>query len=142
MDDYLVAMSCEVGFIIQPAGLVAHTPRRILQYFETEYARRVGDGYWVDRLMANVKAYPRVLLPDTRFLKEVEGIRAAGGRVVKIVRIDLPAHGDEYVSEQSIDLIEPDLLIGVKTDDYGIVNGVARHLVSGRWDLAALYDYR
>ncbi len=140
MNDYLDAMSEQTGLVILPAGLVAHTPRRLLQYFGTEYVRRVCDSYWVDTLMRNIQGHDRVLIPDTRFANEVDGIRAAGGRVIKIVRTDMVASSDEHVSERSIDLIEPDLLIGVPTGDLSVSHLIASYLTAGRWDDACRYE--
>lgn len=82
--------------------------------------------------MRNIQGHDRVLIPDTRFVNEVHGIRTAGGRVIKIVHTDMVASGDEHVSERSIDLIEPDLLIGVPTGDLSVSRLIASYLAAGR----------
>jgi hypothetical protein len=49
---------------------------------------------------------------DVRFPNEADHIRAAGGKVIKVVRPALEGkQGDTHASETSIDEIEPDILL-------------------------------
>ena len=54
----------------------------------------------------------RWVITDVRFPNEAEHIRAAGGKIIKVVRPSLEGkQGDTHSSETSIDEIEPDHLI-------------------------------
>ena len=54
----------------------------------------------------------RWCITDVRFPNEAEMIRAAGGKVIKVVRPSLEGkQGDTHASETSLDSIEPDLLL-------------------------------
>lgn len=142
MDLFLEAMCSETGLSIQPAGKIARSPREVMQYFGTEYVRRTQDDYWIQRLIVGVQRHRRALVPDTRFLNETAAIRLAGGRVIKIVRIDAPEKTDGHSSETEMAAIEPDLLIGVRTDDLSLPKRIANLVAAGKFAAACKYDYR
>jgi hypothetical protein len=148
MDLYLATMRTVTGLLeIQPAGLVAHTPRQVAQFFGTDYVRRIQDDYWIQHtingLRPNLKgAAQRVLIPDTRFPNEAAALRAAGGRIIKIIRIDAPTSADEHPSEKMVDAIEPDLLLGVRTGDLTLVDRAAKLIAMNKFDRALSLDYR
>ena len=52
IDDALSSLSALVELDLQPRGLVARTPRELMQFFGTEYVRSIQDDYWVAYLMA------------------------------------------------------------------------------------------
>lgn len=67
-------------------------------------------------------------ITDVRFPNEASHIRAAGGKIIKVVRPALEGkQGDTHASETSIDEIEPDILIindGTRDDLLGQVRTV------------------
>jgi hypothetical protein len=143
MDMFLQAMRAETGLAnIQPAGMVAHSPREVMQYIGTEYVRRAQDDYWIQRLLADTKDERRVLVPDTRFINEANALRSAGGRIIKVVRIDAPEKKDGHASETEMAAIEPDLLIGVRTGDLSLPTKIASLIALGKFAAACRYDYR
>ena len=81
--------------------------RRLQQVLGTEVGREVlGASIWVDTGMEKVaKAHARgvpVVITDCRFDNEAEAVRAAGGKVVRVVRPSLPAPTDGHASESGI----------------------------------------
>ena len=116
MDLYVEAMSLATALTIKPAGRIARTPREVAQFFGTDYVRAAKDDYWVQRTVDGLKQpirgidgkvtaaarrrglCRRILISDTRFPNEVEALRAVGGLIIKIVRIDVPVASDEHKS--------------------------------------------
>lgn len=80
--------------------------RRLQQALGTEVGREILPGsVWADTGMAKVARHRRdlasVVITDCRFDDEAEAVRAAGGKVVRIVRPSLPAT-DSHTSESGI----------------------------------------
>ena len=148
LDLYVNAMRAVTGLPnIEAAALVASTPRQVAQFFGTEYVRRAQDDYWIHRTIDNLRtgtsrARRRVLIPDTRFPNEVTAIRAAGGKIITVVRIDALPSTDGHSSESLIDTIEPDLLLGVRTGDLALVERAAKLIAWNKFDRAKSLDYR
>lgn len=142
LDLFLVAMRVETGLPIEPAGCTARTPREVLQYFGTEYVRRASPNYWVDRTLQDIGKSRLVLVPDTRFLNEAEGVRAKGGFIIEIVRIDVPQNTDSHTSETERATLKPDLIVGVRTGDMDLPKRVANLIAKGKFKSALRYDYR
>jgi hypothetical protein len=115
MDDFVRQMSQATGLIIFPRGMVAKNPREVLQFFGTEYVRYVKGSFWVDYLISAAKLHENVLVPDTRFLNEALAIKATGGKIFRITRVDLVDSNDTHASETEMDSIKCDLYIGTKT---------------------------
>lgn len=66
------------------------TPRWILQYFGTEVCRgNMLDSIWVDSTMARYTG-KNTVISDTRFINEIEQIRAQGGKIVLVKRTTMP----------------------------------------------------
>lgn len=141
MDLFVDAMCLETGLAIQPAGKIARSAREILQFFGTEYVRRAQSDYWIQRLLHDA-SQRRVLVPDTRFANEVTALRSVGGRIIKIVRIDIQPTEDAHASEEEQKTIEPDLLIATRTGDLSLPSRVANLVALGKFDAALRYDYR
>jgi hypothetical protein len=76
------------------------TPRYVLQYWGTEVIRKgFHDDMWVASLehrLLNTKN--DIVITDCRFPNEIKAIRAAGGRVVRIIRGPEPAWFDHAKS--------------------------------------------
>jgi len=67
---------------------MAITPRWVLQYWGTEVARRnFHDDIWIASLENKLrKITDDVVISDCRFPNEIAAIKAAGGRVIRVVR--------------------------------------------------------
>ena len=81
--------------------------RRLQQALGTEVGRETLPGsVWADTGMAKVARHRRdlasVVITDCRYDDEAEAVRAAGGKVVRVVRPSLPAPTDGHASESGI----------------------------------------
>ena len=66
------------------------TPRWVLQYFGTEVMRgNMYDGIWVDSCLGRYKG-DNTVISDTRFVNEIEKIKAKGGKIICVKRGELP----------------------------------------------------
>lgn len=142
LDLFVPAMAKETALPILPRGLIARTPRDIMQLFGTEYVRSIQDDYWICRTIDKIRSEKRVLIPDTRFVKEADKIKAINGRIIEIIRIDLPDSGDRHSSETERSRLTPDLVIGVRTGDLSLPTRVAHLIAMGKFNSAKRYDYR
>lgn len=80
------------------------TGRHILQVMGTDIFRSIYGNVWVDACLKNVvdDGSDLAIITDCRFPNEVEGIQAAGGKVVRFLRA--PFRGkDEHESETALD---------------------------------------
>jgi hypothetical protein len=94
------------------------TPRYILQYWGTEIMRgHFHDSIWIDSFIARYNG-GKIVLSDTRFVNEIETIRALKGKVVLIRRGSIPSK--EEMQEKTVHQSEWDW-IG-QTFDYEIDN--------------------
>lgn len=142
IDNYLSVLERATGLALKPKGLVASTPRQLLQYVGTEYVRDSCDLYWVDSLVSKFSAETKVLVPDLRFLNEAYALKAAGGKIIRILRVDAPVNVDMHQSEIEIAAIEPDLVIGTVTGKFWLQQLIADLIRVGNWEEACLFDYR
>lgn len=145
IDSYLDKLETHFGVDLDPAGCVATSPRELLQFIGTEYVRKVNPDYWVDYIIQSTEGKDKILVPDMRFLNEAAKFRAAGGTIIKLVRLDLEDSGDKHSSETELDLIEPDLVLGVRTGDTSILDTASNLITSPNSSLGAyinLLDYR
>lgn len=66
------------------------TRRQILQHLGTEGFRAIDPEHWIkktrERMQAAVRAGFHVVVPDVRFLNEVQAIRDVGGLIVRLER--------------------------------------------------------
>jgi len=69
------------------------TPRWVLQYWGTEVARKgFHNDIWIASLENKLRqSRDSVVISDCRFPNEVESIKAAGGKIVWVVRGELPS---------------------------------------------------
>lgn len=142
LDMYLRGMRQITGADVRPRGMIAHTPRQVLQFFGTEYVRAVSPSYWFDQLALNIRGHQKVLIPDLRFQNEAKFVRSLEGVVVRVTRIDLSSSDDAHASEAEIDGIEPDLELGTVTDRFALQERVARLINAGKFHSTAPFDYR
>lgn len=144
MDLFLAQMREETGLDIQPANMIAYTPRQVLQYFGTEYVRKVQDDFWVQKIVEFVRNHPKkkVLIPDCRFPNEAAAVWGLGGKIIRVLRLDVPLPEDAHPSEREIENITPDLLIGKVSSDMSLQTRIAKLVAMNRFDSALIYDYR
>lgn len=78
------------------------TAREFLQFFGTEVCRRVYNDIWAERLLKDIEIESSLLavVDDVRFTNEVELIKAAGG---KIIRLNRKPFSDDHSSETELD---------------------------------------
>ncbi len=143
MDDFVGKMREVTGLDIQPAEMVAKSPRQLLQFYGTEYVRKASSTYWTDKVVEYILAKGgKVLVPDCRFQNEVDVLRDLNAKVIRIQRLDLADPEDMHPSEQEGKEIQPDLLIGTVWSRYGLQENIAKYVAEGDFDSAMLMDYR
>lgn len=133
MDEYLPAMIAITGLDLQRQNKVAYTPREIMQYFGTDYVRAAQNDYWVSRTLKSAKKRGgNVLLPDTRFLNEYEAVKAAGGKIIKVVRLGGPLSdvGAGHISETEMDQFVPDYTFRISNGDLDEFDSIAKQLMN------------
>jgi molybdopterin-guanine dinucleotide biosynthesis protein len=97
------------------------TVRQVLQMVG-QVGRMLDENLWVDTLLRRVVETPAdlILVDDVRFPNEVEAIKNAGGKVIKLLR---GGSDDPHISERALigyegfDLVVPDLHAG-ETEQY------------------------
>lgn len=111
--------------------------RRFLQRLGKEGVRDVlGEDTWVDKTLNDyvipaLNVGTSIVVPDVRFLNEVQAIRRLGGDIWRVDRPDLPPDKDMHASEQAWRRVKPDVVItndGTMLDLYNQVKR-ARNLI-------------
>jgi len=79
------------------------TGREFMQYFGTDICRKIYPDIWTDRLIKDIKAEePNLaIVTDARFENEIEAIKKAGGKVIRLTRT-IPGE-DYHESEIALD---------------------------------------
>jgi hypothetical protein len=73
------------------------TPRLILQKMGTEACRHgIADNIWIAALEKRIHGYQDVVISDCRFPNELDFVRSAGGKIVRVKRGDDPP--SEYLA--------------------------------------------
>jgi len=82
--------------------------RQILQIFGTEICRKIFHDVWVNACLTKVRSeQPELaIITDVRFPNELDGIKKAGGRVIRFTRAPF-AGQDEHESETALDNTPP-----------------------------------
>jgi energy-coupling factor transporter ATP-binding protein EcfA2 len=142
VDEFLRALCVETGLGLMPRGLVARTPRELLQFVGTNYVRAVHDGFWIERFRLRIRGHRRALVPDLRFQNEAECLRAMGAKIIRVRRIDAQAPTDAHPSEMDSENIEADLEVGAVTGDLSLPKRVATLIARNRFDASRAYDWR
>lgn len=107
IDRAIGGLEAWTGLHLPHRGLVAYTPRQLLQYVGTDYIRSVDPDYWINYLIGDIPRQPLVAVTDVRFANEAAAIHRAGGVVVRITRPGLVSD-DNHPSEAEIDRLEVD----------------------------------
>ena len=78
------------------------TARELLQYFGTDIMRRMYNNVWVDYAIKNILREKSNIsvIADVRFPNEVEAIKSAGGKVIRLTR---EFAQDSHSSENALD---------------------------------------
>lgn len=99
------------------------TPRLILQKFGTEACRTgIADNIWIAALEKRIHGYEDVVITDCRFPNEIDFIRSAGGKIIRVKRGDDPTPEElskMHISETAWNNYDPDFVIhneGTKDD--------------------------
>lgn len=121
LDDGLGMLRALVGEAVQPRGLVARTPRQLMQYLGTDYVRSVYPTFWIDKVAERLNLIRhhgtgKALVPDLRFHNEAATIRAAFGMIVRVVRVDFPVSTDPHESERQIAELREDIRVEHATE--------------------------
>ena len=89
----------------KPSSKKMMTAREFLQSFGTDVCRKIKPDVWTSSCIARIKMSQTELaiVPDCRFPNEVEAIKEAGGKVIRLTR---SPHEDSHLSENAL------------TDDY------------------------
>ena len=91
------------------------TPRLILQKMGTEACRAgIADNIWIAALEKRIHGYEDVVVSDVRFPNEIDFVRSAGGKIVRVKRGDDPTPEElskMHISETAWNHIVPDLTI-------------------------------
>ena len=113
-----VAAACGVT----PDYINAHKARfrPILQWWGTDFRRaQFGEDYWLKQMATALAAQSpgaTVLITDVRFANEAALVRARGGRLVKVVRLNYaPPAGEGHASETELDRVIPDETIAAES---------------------------
>ncbi len=121
------------------------SPRQLLQVIGTECFRdRVHPDFWVkvcerDTLKPLIKANENIVISDCRFPNEANCIRALGGTMVRITRMNYhPEKVDMHPSETALDKWDFDFQIGAADGNldelYKKINDVVKNINKGeRW---------
>ncbi|USM11560.1 dNMP kinase [Citromicrobium phage vB_CbaS-RXM] len=103
-DEDTIARMIEGDLKEVPTDLLAgQTPRWAMQTLGTEWGRElIGENLWVDATMNKAATLPQVVITDVRFLNELEAVRTAGGRVIRIEDTSEGRTSDTHESEAHI----------------------------------------
>lgn len=99
----------DMRIIVHPAG--AMTAREVMQFVGTKIFRKMYNNVWVDSTISRIVEdnVDLAIIADCRFPNEVEGVQAAGGKVIRLLRTP---HEDNDESETALDGYEGfDLII-------------------------------
>lgn len=84
------------------AAFGGKSTRFAMQTLGTEWGRdTIASDLWVDTAMARARQFDRVVVSDVRFPNEVEAIKQAGGKIIRIWRPGLTV--DSHPSESLIE---------------------------------------
>lgn len=110
-----------------------YSPRRILQWWGTEYRRAQQPNYWstkvalaVARMHANDQE--RVVITDCRFPNEATAVRTMGGEIWQVTRPGQPVVEGGHASQTDGSALQPDAALVNGSDIDGLRHSVLRLL--------------
>jgi hypothetical protein len=103
------------------SGYGTMSARQFLQYVGTEIMRKINPNIWIDNCLDRIKEdnAPIAIISDCRFINEIEAVKKAGGKVVKLTR-EPPEESDKSSLDKEIASHASELDID-KYDDYDFV---------------------
>jgi hypothetical protein len=111
------------------------TARQVMQEVGTGIGRRMHKDIWVEACLRSIRNDNAELavIDDVRFPNEVDAIRAAGGKVVRLHRA--PYREDEHESETALDFYEPfdAHILGRHDTPWKACNNLLNHLQAFGW---------
>jgi len=110
IDDYLDPLMGMAGLKLKPLGLVASSPRELLQYIGTEYIRGASPSYWLD-IVAKEMIQGNIIIADVRYLNEARLIMDKGGKIIRITRPTDGVTEDMHISERENAQIKADYIV-------------------------------
>lgn len=142
LDKQLDALKRETKLDLKPLGMVARTPRQVLQFVGTDYVRSIQDSYWVDVVVKQMQSDPKAwyIVTDLRFINEAEQIRSLGGIVLRVLRL---AKRDSAVPEHASEELnfDPDYTLGVMENNWSVPRWLAKETKQGwNWVNVRLND--
>ena len=145
IDNHIEGLSLATGLEIKPRGLVAETPRQLLQYVGTDYVRSICDSYWVDYIRGQILRLDdkdkKVLVADARFKNEAQVIRDVGGKVVVLLR-EGQQSSDQHKSETELTEIQPDSVFYFKNGDFTLHAKIAKAISENQFEQCQQDDWR
>lgn len=91
---------------VRPDGTLL-SPREALQTLGTEWGRACYPNVWVDLGIRRAQKWPadHVFITDCRFANEVDAVRRAGGKIIRIKRTGPAMERSGHVSEREMESI-------------------------------------
>ena len=120
------------------------TPRLILQKFGTEACRTgIADNIWIAALEKRIHGYEDVVITDCRFPNEIDFIRSAGGKIIRVKRGDDPSSEElskMHISETAWNNYVPDLIIHNEGTKDELKENVKNILTQNEKDVSIYYS--
>ena len=120
------------------------TPRLILQKFGTEACRHgIADNIWIAALEKRIHGYEDVVITDCRFPNEIDFIRSAGGKIIRVKRGDDPSSEElskMHISETAWNNYIPDLIIHNEGTKDELKENVKNILTQKEKDVSIYYN--
>jgi hypothetical protein len=81
------------------------TNREVMEYFGTQICRQMYPNVWADALIRRIELIkPEIaMVCDVRFPNEVEAIKKAGGKVIRLTRTTEEAAKNDHISNTALD---------------------------------------
>lgn len=91
------------NILVGKTGLM--TGREVMEYFGTQICRRMYPNVWADALIRRIELIkPEIaMVCDVRFPNEVEAIKKAGGKVIRLTRTTEEAAKNDHISNTALD---------------------------------------
>lgn len=110
-----VVLAMEPNIEVGVAMAALRSPRQIMQWWGTEYRRKLDDdSYWLNRVRKVIEASPsqNFVITDVRFPNEASFVRAFDGTLVRISRptLELLAEQDRLASGSAAHPSETEML--------------------------------
>jgi len=70
------------------SGYGAMTAREFMQYFGAEIMRKIAPDIWINNCLGRIRedSPPIAVISDCRYINEIEAVKKAGGKVIKLTR--------------------------------------------------------